>query len=79
MYEKELAYFIREQPKLVKRHEGKTLALKGEAVVGVYETALDAYLAIKKNGQLGKVMLQLCSKGPEAYTASIATLGMVKS
>ena len=79
MFEKELAYFIKEQSRLVKKHEGKTLALKNEAVVGVYDTPLDAYLTVKENGQLGSVMLQVCSKGPSAYTASVATLGIIQS
>lgn len=79
MFEKELSYFIREQSQLVKHHEGKTLALEGDAVVGVYENSLEAYLAIKRNGQLGKVMLQTCSAGPEAYTATVSTLGIIQS
>lgn len=79
MFEKELAYFIKEQSRLVKKHKGKTLALKNEAVVGVYETPLDAYLAVKENGQLGSVMLQVCSEGPSAYTTSVATLGIIQS
>ena len=79
MFEKELAYFIREQSDLVKQHGGKTLALEGESVVGVYETALQGYLAIKEKGQLGKVMLQSCVAGPEAYTATVSTLGIIQS
>lgn len=79
MFEKELAYFIKEQSELVKEHGGKTLALEGESVVGVYENALAGYLAIKEKGQLGRVMLQNCIPGPEAYTASVSTLGMIRS
>ncbi len=79
MFEKELEYFIKEQPTLLKQHEGKTLALKNEAVIGVYDSTLDAYLAIKRNGQLGSVMLQECTRGPKAFTTSVSTLGMIKS
>ena len=78
MYEKELAFFIKQQKELVKKHNGKTLAIKGEEVVGVYETALDAYLATKEHDELGKVMLQQCIPGSSAYTATLSTVGIVE-
>jgi len=68
MFEKELAYFIENQKDLVKKHEGKVLAIKGEEIVGVYNTPLDAYLNIEEKRELGKVMLQPCQKGASAYT-----------
>lgn len=70
MFEKELAFFISKQSDLVKKHKGKILAIKGEKVVGVYDTALDAYLYTKLHNQLGQVMLQRCIPGAEAYTST---------
>ena len=78
MFEKELAFFIRKQAELVKKYEGKILAIKDEEIVGVYDSTLDAYITTKKNHELGQVMLQPCLKGADAYTASISTLGMVR-
>jgi hypothetical protein len=54
MYEKELAFFIEKQDELVSQFNGKVLVIKGEEVVGSYDSALDAYLSIRKNGELGK-------------------------
>ncbi len=76
MFEKELTYFIENQKELVKKHEGKVLAIKGEEVVGVYKTPLDAYLNLEKNSELGEVMIQPCHAGAQAYTVSIATIGL---
>ncbi len=76
MFEKELTYFIENQNDLVKKHEGKVLAIKGEKVVGVYNTPLDAYLKIEENHELGEVMIQPCQEGVKAYTVSIATIGL---
>ncbi len=76
MFEKELDYFIKNQKELVKKHEGKVLAIKGEEVVGVYKSPLDAYIHIEENHELGEVMIQPCQAGAQAYTVSIATTGL---
>lgn len=76
MFENELNYFIKNQTELVKKYEGKVLAIKGEEVVGVYNTPLDAYLTSEKNHQLGKIMIQPCQAGVSAYTATIATVDL---
>ncbi len=78
MFEKELTYFIEHQKDLVKKHEGKVLAIKGEEIVGVYNTPLDAYLKTQENHELGKVMLQPCQQGASAYTATISTIGILE-
>lgn len=77
MFEKELTYFIEHQKELVQKHEGKTLAIKGESIVGVYDSPLDAYLKLEENHELGKVMLQPCQKGASAYTATISIIGIL--
>jgi len=77
MFEKELDYFIKNQNELVEKHEGKVLAIKGEEIVGVYDTPLDAYLKIEGNHELGKIMIQPCERGASAYTATISTVGIL--
>lgn len=71
MFKEEFEFFIRNQERLVKAHEGKVLAIKGHEVLGVYDTPLEAYLATQRDHPLGSFMLQTCSPGPEAYTMSI--------
>lgn len=77
MFEKELTYFIENQNELVRKHEGKILAIKGEEIVGVYNTPLDAYLKTQENNQIGEVMIQPCQQGASAYTATISTIGIL--
>lgn len=78
MFEREFAFFIKQQKNLVNKYRGKVLAIKGEKVVAVYDSPLDAYLKTDKNHELGKVMLQPCESGPSAYTATISTVGILE-
>jgi len=77
MFEKEFDYFVAHQKELVEKYRGKVLVLKGAKVVGVYPNALDAYLSAKKKHKPGTFMIQPCVPGPEAYTVTIATAGIV--
>ena len=72
MFEAELQYFIKNQDALVAQHRGRTLILRGDAVVGVEDTPLMAYLAAKQRFEPGSFMIQLCVPGPEAYTVTLA-------
>lgn len=76
MFEKELKYFIKHQKELVRKHEGKVLTIKGDKVVGVFDSPLDAYLDLERNHELGKVMIQPCEAGQSAYTVSLANTGL---
>ena len=78
MFEKELAYFIANQEHLVSEHNGKFLVIKGEEVIGVYPTALEAYLETQKEHELGTFMIQPCTPGPEAYTVTISSPNIVE-
>lgn len=73
MFEKELQYFIANQDRLVRKHRGKTLVLKDESVVGVYNSPLDAYLDAEKKYERGSYMIQPCVEGVDAYTVTITT------
>jgi hypothetical protein len=71
MFDRELNFFVKNQERLVKEHPGKALAIRGEEVLGVFDSPLDAYLEVQRNQQLGTVMIQVCTPGPEAYTVTI--------
>lgn len=72
-FDVELDYFIQHQDELVQKHRGKFLVLKGREVVGVHQTALEAYLEASKKYELGSFMIQPCEPGPEAYTVTISS------
>ncbi|MHB0876265.1 MAG: hypothetical protein ACYC5O_09500 [Anaerolineae bacterium] len=72
MFETELRYFVTHQAELVNAHRGKALMIMDEAVVGVYDSMLEAYLEAKRTQRIGSVMIQPCEPGPEAYTVTIS-------
>lgn len=71
VFEKELAYFIAHQKDLVAKYDGKTLVLRENELVGVYDNPLQAYLEAQKQFEPGTFMIQPCAPGPEAYTVTI--------
>ena len=71
MFAEELAFFIKNQDDLVKRYAGKALVIRGHELCAVHDTPLAAYLQAQRDDQLGKVMIQLCVPGPDAYTLTI--------
>jgi hypothetical protein len=73
MFETELQYFIAHQDELVAQHRGQILTLKGQRVVGVHPTLLDAYAEALRRFDPGTFMLQRCEPGPDAYTLTISS------
>ena len=71
MYNEELSFFIENQDALVVKYPGKVLAIKGKEIIGVFDSALDAYLETQKTYTPGSFMIQPCEPGPSAYTAII--------
>ena len=73
MLKDELDFFIAQQGELVSQYLGKFLVIKGKEVIGVYDSALQAYLEAQKENPLGTFMIQPCQPGPEAYTVTISS------
>lgn len=63
MLEKEFEYYLKNKGKLVKEYEGKYIVIKGEEVVGVYDSELEAYQTSKDKYSLGTFLIQPCTKG----------------
>ena len=77
MFDTELKFFIANQPKLFQQYPEKVLVLQGEAVVGVYDDSLSAYLESKKKFAPGSFMIQSCFAGSDAYTVSISSANRI--
>ena len=73
MFEKELAFFIKNQDRLVEQFEGRVLVILGEKVVGDFPTALEAYLYARGEFEPGAFMIQPCEAGAGAYSATISS------
>lgn len=71
MFQEELAFFIAHQDDLVKKYRGQVLVIKGQQLIGVYKTPLEAYLQAQMQFPLGTFMLQRCEPGSDAYTVTL--------
>lgn len=66
-------YYLEHQDELVKKFDGKYLIITADGVKGAYDTLQEGYdVALSEYGK-GKFMLQLCSKGDEAYSQQFFT------
>jgi hypothetical protein len=64
----EFEYFKTHQDELVERYEGKFVVIKGELVIGAYDSFADALHQTAKTHEPGTFLIQRCEPGPEAYT-----------
>lgn len=71
--DKEFEYYLNHQDELVKIYNGKYIVIKGETVVGAYNSQTDAYFDSEKKYGLGNFLIQLCTPGKEAYTQTFYT------
>jgi len=71
MFEEELEFFKEHQAELVEKFDGKFLVIKGNEVLGAYDSTIDALNAGVKKNELGSFMIQPCEPGPGAYTVLI--------
>ena len=51
--QKQLEYFKKHQDELVAKYKGKFIVIKDEAVLGVYDTEMEAYTDAKNKFELG--------------------------
>lgn len=68
MLKKEFDYFLEHQEELVKKHKGKYLVIKDQAIIGVFEKEIEAYEEISKKHELGTFLIQHCLSGKDTFT-----------
>ncbi len=66
--EKLFNWYIEHQAELVEKFDGRYIVLHDDAVVGNFESELEAYEFAKENCEPGKFMIQLVSPGTSNYT-----------
>lgn len=66
----EFHYYLDHQEELVKKYNGKVLAIKGQEVIGVYNSELEAVTKTRKIHEMGTFLVQRCSPGDKDYTAT---------
>lgn len=67
---KEFQYYLDHQAELVEKHRGRVVVIKGEKVIGVYDSELEAIEKTTPTEPLGTFLLQRCEPGPEGHTAT---------
>jgi hypothetical protein len=68
MLEQEFKYFEDHKDELLKQYTGKFIAIVGTQVVGVFDSELEAYTAMKKDRKAGTFLIQQCSPGEDTRT-----------
>jgi hypothetical protein len=66
----EFDYYRAHQSELLNLYNGKYVVIKGEAVLGAYDNATTAIQETSKNHHKGTFLVQKCTPGDEAYTAT---------
>ena len=68
MLEQEFQYYLDHQDELVEQYNGRFVVIKGEEVIGVFDSEPEAYFKMLEVHEPGTFLIQLCMAGEEAYT-----------
>jgi len=68
--EKEFNYYLEHQDELVKKYDGKFIVIKDCAVIGAFDSELEAIERTAEQYELGTFLVQKCEPGNQAYTAT---------
>lgn len=67
MLEKEIECYKNHQEELLKLYRGRYLVIKGERILGVYDSFEKAYLETRKQHNPRTFLIQLCEEGRDVY------------
>ena len=70
MLEKEFKYYLDNQKTLVKKYNGRFIAIVGEEIVGDYSSEEEAFINTSKKNEPGSFLIILCEPGEGSYTQS---------
>lgn len=68
MLDKEFQFYLNNQKELTKQYLGKFIVIKGEEVIGAYDSEVEAYEETKKQHELGTFLIQQCLSGEQSHT-----------
>lgn len=66
--DKEFNFFLSHQAELVAKFNGKFVVIKGEVILGAYDSELSAIRETSKFHKLGTFLVQKCEPGDGSYT-----------
>lgn len=65
---KEFDYYLEHQQELVQKYNGKVIVIKGQTVIGVFDSELEAVQKTSEGHELGTFLVQKCEPRCESYT-----------
>ena len=68
MLDKEYEYFQKNKVELLEQYRDKFIVIKGDQVIGSYETEKDAYDQTMKDHEAGSFLIQQCVENEEKLT-----------
>lgn len=68
--QREFDYFLAHQQELVQKYNGKVLVIKGETIIGVFDSELEAIQRTAKIHELGTFLVQKCAPGDTSHTVT---------
>jgi len=68
MLKKEFDFYLSHQQEFASKYLNKFLVIKGEELLGVYETQIQAYEETAKEHTVGTFLIQRCLPGSQAYS-----------
>ena len=66
--EKEFKYYMDHQNELIKKYGGKFIVIQGCAVIGAYDSDLEAVEETSRKKESGTFLVQKCEAWKESYT-----------
>jgi hypothetical protein len=64
----EFQWYLDHQEDLVQKFNGRTIVIKDQEVVGVYDTDKEAYDDATKKFEIGTFLIQKCTPGERDYS-----------
>lgn len=64
----ELAFFKNNLEHLLDKYQGKYLVIKGEKLLGVYDSEIDAVQETAEKEEMGTFLVQMCERDSDLYT-----------
>ena len=77
LFPREFETYEANRERLVSQHKGKTVAIRGDEILGVFDDDLKALTAVEKHHPVGTFLLKQVKE--EEETATIVTPGVVPS
>jgi len=68
--EKEYDYYLEKRPELLEKYNGEFLVIKGQSVIGAFDSEVEALQETSKTHELGTFLIQKCDPTEESHTQS---------